>query len=134
MHPGIRQLIARATAGKWRLGTPCTRGQILRAETQLRISFPEDYRDYLEAGGLAMKNTAPRGLWRLDELVSLNRTMPVFQWFRGIVGIGNEGFMVYGFDFRDSNPVVVSFGLSASDWADVTEEARSFEAWLSASL
>jgi hypothetical protein len=133
LHSGIRKLIARATAAKWKPGAPGSPSDILKAETQLGITFPEDYRDYLAAGGLFQKNATPRGLWKLDEIVSLNRTMPIFRWFRGVVGIGNEGITVYGYDFRDT-PILVSFALSASDWADVNEESKTFESWLQEAL
>ena len=42
----------------------------------------------------------------------------------GLFGIGNEGISVYALDYRRGMPPsVVMFGMSSSDWGDVTQEA-----------
>jgi hypothetical protein len=46
------------------------------------------------------------------------------------VGIGNDGFLVYAFDFRSNPPVVVSLGMSSSLWEDVVTDADTFSEWL----
>ena len=52
----------------------------------------------------------------------------------GLIGIGNEGFIVYALDFRNVFPVPVTVGLSSSDWEDVTPLADSFAEWLEGTL
>ncbi len=118
----------------WGPGAPVSPADLIKAESQLGVSFPEDYREFMMLGGLRSGNDAPRGLWPLADVVSLNGSMPVFRWYQGLVGIGNEGFMVYAFDFRSGPPKVVSLGLSSSNWSDVNLEAETFEAWLNQSL
>lgn len=133
-HEGIRTYLQSLIGKSWRFGPAVTPGEILKAETMLGVSFPEDYREFLQMGGLRQGGEAFRGMWQVKDMVSLNQSMPVFKRFKGIVGIGNEGFMVYAFDFRYSPPPVVSLGLSSSDWADITVEAATFEKWLRDSL
>ncbi len=48
----------------------------------------------------------------------------------GLFGIGNDGFLVYAFDFRGAGPVVASLGLSSSLWDDVVTDADTFSEWL----
>lgn len=98
------------------------------AEIELGIAWPEDYKHFFVS---LNGRPAPFGLWHPDELVSLNIHLPLFQWFKGLVGIGSEGFTVVAFDYRNARaPAVVSVGLSSSDGSDVTPEADSFGEWL----
>lgn len=117
------------------LGVACGEEAVAEAEKAVRVRFPPDYRAFLlEAGGGA-GGPGWRGLWRVGEIASLNRHLPVFQWFGGVIGIGNEGFTVTALDYRRGGPpIVVSLGLSSSDEGDVTPEARSFEEWVRDSM
>ena len=115
-------------------GAPASEGEISASEHDLGIRFPPDYRTFLQAAGGKSKQKLWRGLWPVADLVSLNRTMPLFQWFGGLIGIGNEGFIVYALDFRNVFPVPVTVGLSSSDWEDVTPLADSFAEWLEETL
>lgn len=112
-----------------------TEAEIAAVERSLGVPLPADHREFLRAAGGA--STAPtwRGLWRVDELVSLNENLPLFRWFGGLVGFGNEGFVVYAFDYRRGpDPALVSLGLSSSDWADVSPLAPTFSDWLEGTL
>ncbi|HET6202441.1 MAG TPA: SMI1/KNR4 family protein [Planctomycetota bacterium] len=106
------------------------------AEGELGVPFPASYRRFLLLAGGASRAPGWRGLWRVDELVSLNRSLPLFQWFGGLVGVGNEGFLVYALDYRaeGEEPPLVTLGLSSSDPADVTALAERFEDWLRETL
>jgi hypothetical protein len=126
----IERLLREAARKGWRSGVETSPAEIQRVEQELNVAFPEDYREFVRQGGLE----GFRGLWGPGDLVSLNRSMPVFKWFGGLVGIGNEGFNVYAYDFRSNPPIVVAVGWSSSDWADVTREADTFAQWLRESL
>jgi hypothetical protein len=132
---GIEDLllrVARAAGGE----TAGASGEAIdAAEAAFGVPFPEAYRRFLEVAGAPSKSAPWRGLWRVDELVSLNRSLPVFRWFGGLVGIGNEGFIVTALDYRGGgDPPIVSVGLSSSDPADVTLLAETFEEWLALGL
>jgi hypothetical protein len=115
----------------WRPGEAVQELRVGAVEADLGIEFPADYRAFLLETGAARW----RGLWGVDEIVSLNRTMPVFRAFRGIVGIGSEGFFVVAFDFRGPGlPPLISVGLSSSDPDDIQKEADSFLEWLETTL
>lgn len=125
----------RLRAAGWRAGRPLDPTRIEMAELELGLRLPEEYRDFLLAEGVDPPAPTWRGLWCVDQLISLNRHFPVFRWFGGLVGIGNEGFLVLALDFRrpDLTPVV-SLGLSSSDWRDVDREGASFVEWLESTL
>jgi len=131
----IPALLDRLRAAGWDLPPPIPEDRVAEAEDALGVRFPGDLREFLlEAGGEAPAG-AWRGLWSLEQIASLNRTMPVFRWFGGLVGFGNEGFVVYALDYRAQGlPPVVTVGLSASDPDDIQVEAASFAEWLEATL
>lgn len=120
-------------ANGWRPGEAVRELRVRTIEVELGVSLPADYRIFLvETGGAG---SGWRGLWGVQEIVPMNRSMAVFRWFRGIVGIGNEGFVVYALDYRSPGPPpVVSVGLSSSDPEDVQREADSFLEWLEGTL
>jgi hypothetical protein len=131
----IHDLIKQMTELGWLPGSGATESDIVIAEMELNVMFPEDYKHFLMRTGGSPAKVPWKGLWTLNELVSLNKTMPIFKWFGGLVGIGNESFIVYAFDYRNGKrPGVVSLGLSSSDWNDVLLEAGSFTDWLKATI
>jgi len=132
----ISEILDRLKRIGWKPGCPSSAREINAAEHALRVRFPDDYRAFLLATGGKSKSDPWCGLFRLEELVSLNQALPVFQWFGGLIGVGNEGFLVYALDYRNDplEPPLVSLGLSSSDWADVQVEANSFGEWLESTL
>jgi len=131
----MRILVAEMRSRGAPLSTTCAEPAVRALEAELRVPLPPDYRAFLlEAGGASSRGIW-RGLWKIDEIASLNKNLPVFQWFGGLIGFGNEGFSMYAFDYRRGPlPSVVMLGLSSSDWDDVTQEARTFEEWVRGSL
>jgi hypothetical protein len=131
----MRVLVAEMRSRGASLGTRCAEPALRALESQLRVPLPPDYCAFLLEAGGATSRGLWRGLWKIDEIAGLNRSLPVFRWFGGLIGIGNEGFSLYAFDYRRGPlPSVVSLGLSSSDWSDVTQEARMFEEWVRGSL
>ncbi|MBI2192499.1 MAG: SMI1/KNR4 family protein [Planctomycetes bacterium] len=131
----IHELVERLTRTGWKAGPAASVEEVDWAELELGVSFPSDYREFLLAVGGRSSLEPWRGLFRIDELVSLNQSMPVFQSFQGMIGVGNEGFVVYALDYsRRVPPLLVSFGLSSSDWSDVQVEADHFAEWLERTL
>lgn len=131
----LRRLLAELRQSGASLGGPSSEAAVRALEGELRVPFPTDYRTFLlEAGGPGASNPW-RGLWRVDEVANLNRHLPVFQWFGGLFGIGNEGITVYALDYRRGMPpAVVMLAMSSSDWGDVTLEAADFETWVRESM
>ncbi len=131
----IKELIKEMMQCGWRPGTCATEEEIWEIERALNVTLPDDYRKFLlETAGTPAKKPW-KGLWSVKEIPSLNKTMPLFRWFRGLVGIGNEGFIVYAYDYKHRpSPQIVSLGLSSSDWNDVTIEGKTFTEWLKATI
>jgi hypothetical protein len=131
----IQTLLDRLRAAGWVAPPPAPEETVGEVEDSIGVPFPPDYRAFLLAAGGDPRESAWRGLWSLEQVRSLNRSMPIFQWFGGLVGIGNEGFVVYALDYRgEGSPPVVSLGLSASDPAEIEIEAASFSDWLEGTL
>ena len=122
----VREILDLLRAKGWREGAPSSEADILRLEKTFDLTWPEDYREYLRSAGGGAE-TSPETITGLAEL---NRSFGIPWNFPGLVGIGNDGFLVYAFDFRSSPPVIASLGLSSSIWEDVVTDADSFSEWL----
>ena len=132
---GIEELLRRLLAAIGAGVRGASEAEIAAVERDLGVPLPADHRRFLLAAGGTSAAPAWRGLWRVDELVSLNANLPLFRWFGGLVGIGNEGFVVYALDYRRGpDPALVSVGLSSSDWTDVSPLAPTFAEWLEGTL
>lgn len=116
----------------WRPAGPAAPDAVVAIEREFDVSLPEDFREFLvQAGG--GEATAPdsfTALWSARMCVSLNRRLRIPWNFPGLLGIGNDGFLVYALDFRAREPAVASLGFSSSDWRDVVTESDSFAEWL----
>ncbi len=131
----IESVLGRMKAAGWKPGSPVMLAEVDAAEMRLGFMFPSAYREYLVAAGRANgPSSSWRGLWDLDQLVSLNQSLPLFQWFGGLVGIGNEGFMVVALNFREARCPVVTLGMSSSIWEEINQEADCFEEWLEGTI
>ncbi len=130
----IRDFVDRMRRAGWKPGPVVTLAEVDAAEMHLGVMLPPAYREFLVAAGRTPAETSWRGLWNVDDLISLNRSLPVFQWFGGLIGIANEGFTVHAMNYREPHVPVVMFGMSSSDWAEVSCVAASFEEWLEESL
>ena len=132
----LRELLDRLRAAGWKPGSPVSLAEVDAAEMRLGCMLPPTYREFLVASGRANGSASHswRGLWDVDQLVSLNKSLPLFQWFEGLIGIGNEGFMVLALNFREPTCPVVSLGMSCSLWDEVNLEAESFEEWLAGTV
>lgn len=128
----MHELMERMRRKGWRPGGPAPDAAVARLEKEFDLSLPPDYREYLLAAG-GGPSTAPEaytGLWPLASLGVWNRHYRIPWNFPGLLGIGNDGFLVYAFDFRGPAPVVASLGLSSSIWDDVVTDADTFSEWL----
>jgi hypothetical protein len=128
----VREILDLLRAKGLRAGGPSSEADILRLEKTFDLTWPEDYREYLRAagGGPASAPEAITGLWPLASIAVFNRSYRIPWNFPGLVGIGNDGFLVYAFDFRSSPPVIASLGLTSSIWEDVVTDADTFSEWL----
>jgi len=128
----VREILDLLRSKGFRAGVPSSEADILRLEKTFDLTWPQDYREYLRAAG-GGPSTSPEtitGLWPVASIAEFNRSFGIPWNFPGLVGIGNDGFLVYAFDFRSSPPVIASLGLSSSIWEDVVTDADSFSEWL----
>jgi hypothetical protein len=128
----VAAVMKRLLARGWKPGGPAREEDIRRLEMEFDLTWPADFRDYLlAAGGGPATSTEPlTGLWPAVAIGPFNRTYRIPWTFPGLVAIGNDGFLVYAFDFRPPVPVIVSLGLSSSIWDDVVVDADTFTEWL----
>ena len=128
----VEDVLKRMIARGWKPGGPGAEEAIARLEAEFDVTFPDDYRVFLRAagGGEATAPEAYTGLWPLKIIPVFNRRYRIPWNFPGLFGIGNDGFLVYAFDFRGEAPVIASLGLSSSVWDDVVTDADTFAEWL----
>lgn len=129
---GVDDLMKRMRAKGWLPGAPSTDDAITRVEKEFDLTFPADYRAYLLAagGGDTLAPEAYTGLLPVKILATFNRSYKIPWNFPGLFAIGNDGFLVYVFDYRAGGPVVASIGMSSSVWDDVVTETDTFSEWL----
>ena len=128
----LASVLQRLSARGWKSPGPAREEDVRRLETEFDLAWPADYRAYLLAagGGSPASTETFTGLLPVSAIGLFNRTYR-FPWnFPGLMGIANDGFLVYAFDFRGPAPVIVSVGLSSSLWDDVVLDADSFTEWL----
>lgn len=128
----VRALMQMMMQRGWRPGGPALEERVAGLEREFDVTFPADYREFLLAAG-GGESTAPEaytGLWPVTAIAMFNRRYRIPWNFPGLFGIGNDGFLVYAFDFRPGEPVVASLGLSSSVWDDVVTETDTFCEWL----
>ena len=128
----VREVMDRMRVRGWRPGAPARAEHVAQVEKAFDLSLPSDYRDFLleAGGGPTMSPEAFTGLWPAASLLVWNRHYAIPWNFPGLLGIGNDGFLVYAFDFREPGIPIVSLGLSSSVWEDVVVDADTFTEWL----
>lgn len=129
----IEDIFQRMIDRGWAPGTPATEIHVRRFESDAGLRLPDDYRTFMLycGGGEPGAVEGWRSLWRLVNLWEWNVRFHIPESFPGLLGIGNEAFMLYALDFRDPDRTpIVSLGLSSSTWDDVIEEAATFQDWL----
>lgn len=129
---GIDDVMRRMVARGFRAGIPATEMQVRSLERRTG-PLPPDYRDFLLTfgGGEAGAFEAWRGLWRIEDLWTLNERYHLPDNFPGLLAIGNQAFMMYALNLHDPDRApLVSLGFSSSLWDDVLEEADSFAEWM----
>jgi hypothetical protein len=129
----IDGVLERMIGNGFKAGLPASEIQVRRLEKEAGARLPEDYRSFLLScgGGEPGALEAWRGLWRLGDIMSMNRGYRVQENFPGLLAIGNQAYMVYALDLREPGEApLVSLGLSSSLWEDVLREADSFTEWM----
>src|SRR5438105_1458659 len=130
--PLVEEVLKRMIARGWKSGGPAAEDAIARVGSEFDVTLPRDYRAYLRAAG-GGESTAPEsytGLWSIRAIPVFNRHYRIPWNFPGLLGIGNDGFLVYVIDFRAETSVIASLGLSSSIWDDVVTETDTFTEWL----
>ena len=128
----IETVMNRMISQGFRAGTPASELQVRSLERQSG-PLPDDYRSFLLTfgGGEPESPQAWRGLWRIENVWSLNASYKLPRTFPGLLAIGNQAFMMYALDLNDpARAPLVSLGLSSSLWEDVIKEAESFAEWM----
>ena len=129
---GIDDVMRRMVAKGFRAGVPATEIQVRSLERRTG-PLPADYRDFLLTfgGGESGAFEAWRGLWRIEDLWTLNERYHLPHNFPGLLAIGNQAFMMYALNLHDPDRApLVSLGFSSSLWDDVLVEADSFAEWM----
>ncbi len=104
--------------------------ELIDVERELGVTFPVDYGTFVvgdegvdrDFGGSWLM------LYRLDQLVDLNRAYDRSQSHPGLVFIGSDGGGEgVGFDFRTTPPPIVLVNFVSSGWTEALIQAPSFD-------
>jgi hypothetical protein len=97
---------------KFDFNTPIQKKEILEIEEKLRISFPQDYVDFMlktNGGEGTVGEDSYLRLWKIEEIIESNEGYSVEEFAPGLIIIGSDGGgTAYGFDFRSEKPILVA--------------------------
>lgn len=131
MHQNLFEKIS----ASWKLNGPASLSSIQSVEEELKISFPEDYKDFLlwSNGGESLRNEISLSLWPVVFIPTSNRDYSVFKYLGNkIIGFGTDGGgILYAFDFNLNIPSIVSCPLGDLDPNEIKQVSSSFEKFIS---
>ncbi len=124
----------RALTGELELGPPATDELLQRVLSSLPLAPPDDYVAFMRGANGAEGPVGAEGylqLWRLEELIELNREYQVEQFASGLLLFGSDGGgEAYGFLNRDGSVQIVGVPFVPLDIAQARFLGDSFEAFL----
>lgn len=119
---------------KIELNPPCLSEDIKEVERSLGFTFPKEYLYFL------LKSNGGEGwigensyllLWKVDEIVSLNKAYEVNEFAPGLILFGTDGGLdAYAFDTRDEITLIVEIPFIGMDLREVKNCGNTFEEFL----
>ena len=99
------------------------------AETELGVSFPDDYSAFIVSSGRVDRDFG--GSWLMlygvEELAPLNRSYDHSERYPGLVLFGSDGGGEgVGFDFRSNPPRIVLVNYVSAGWHEAIVQADTF--------
>jgi len=119
---------------RWDRRPPATEGRIRRAETELGVSLPPDYREFLawSNGGYGIIGEHYVSLEAVEDIPQYNEQYQIGKYLPNVIAIGsNRGGECYAFDYRDNreNPPLVQVPFGDLEPDAVTFLGDSFGSW-----
>jgi hypothetical protein len=123
----------RTLLAKFNANPPAEASLVRQFETGSRVQLPEDYATFLHEtdGGEGFVGNAYVVLWRISELIELNRAYQVDKYARGLLLFGsNGGGEAFAFDTRDAARRVVRVPFIGMAFEEAISMAADFSAFL----
>lgn len=99
-------------------------------ESQLGVSLPLEYADFLKYSNGAEGTIGENSylvLWRIEELVPLNKAYAVSEFAPGLLLFGSDGGGAgYAFDTRSGTPPILEISFIGMDLNDTKLRGRTF--------
>ena len=118
------------------MNPPADPAVIQTAEGESAISFPSQYREFLEFsnGGVGLIGSGGyAALWRVEELCRFNKEYEVDKYARGLFFFGsNGGGEAFAFDLRTPQLAIVQVPFIGMSLADANVVAPTFHEFLAA--
>lgn len=120
---------------RWHRNPGATEGQICRTETQLGISFPDDYRQFLawSNGGFEVFGEHYVSLQAVEDIPEYNEKYQIGEYLPNVIAIGtNRGGLCYALDYRGTGqpPPLVQVPFGDLSPESVTVLGDSLTSWL----
>jgi hypothetical protein len=113
---------------------PATQDQIHKLQSELNISLPSEYVDFaLVSNGAdgAVGEVGYLSLWRIDEIIQLNKDYRVSDFAPGLVLFGSDGGgEAFAFDARDAKMAIVQVPFVGMSLSEVQPLAKNFNEFL----
>jgi hypothetical protein len=115
------------------LNPPVEENKIKKVETELGITFPKDYIEFISNSNGAEGSLGENYLiiWSIEDIIELNEAYGVNDFSKGLVVFGSDGGdTAFAFDTRTNETHIVTVPFIGMDLEEVTTCSNTFNGFL----
>jgi hypothetical protein len=115
------------------LNPPIEENKIKKVETELGITFPKDYFEFISNSNGAEGSLGENYLilWSIEDIIQLNEAYGVNDFSKGLVLFGSDGGdTAFAFDARTNETHIVTVPFIGMDLEEVTTCSNTFNGFL----
>jgi hypothetical protein len=115
------------------LNPPVEEGKVKKVQTELGITFPKDYIEFISYSNGAEGNIGENYLilWSIEDIIELNEAYGVNEFAKGLVLFGSDGGdTAFAFDTRTNETQIVTVPFMGMDLDEVTMCSNTFNGFL----
>ncbi|MEH7246855.1 SMI1/KNR4 family protein [Neobacillus niacini] len=115
------------------LKPPIEENKVKEVETELGVTFPNDYLEFISYSNGAEGSIGENYLilWSIEDIIELNEAYGVNDFAKGLVLFGSDGGdTAFAFDTRKNETQIVSVPFIGMDLSEITTCSNTFNGFL----
>ncbi|MEH7114674.1 SMI1/KNR4 family protein [Neobacillus niacini] len=115
------------------LKPPIEENKVKEVETELGVTFPNDYLEFISYSNGAEGSIGENYLilWSIEDIIELNEAYGVNDFAKGLVLFGSDGGdTAFAFDSRKNETQIVSVAFIGMDLSEITTCSNTFNGFL----